>query len=555
MTVRILLRVLAIVIAIAALVDPAITRDVPGRRPFTIVITHADHMRHAERLMRRWAADDDVTIHDADPSSVAAACPSTGGCIVVSSGDVPRRLTAGATVIGALRVTADDARGLIRRVDAPQSVHRDAAASMHITVTRPVARVDVFDGDVLVGSESPGEALDLDVAWVPLGEGVRALKVVADGDWVDVGVTVEATPAAVVVYEPEPTWMGTFVRRALDDDARFAVAGRTRVAPPVAVTRGGVGPLSAAAIADAGVVVVTSPQTLSATDVELLDRFVTHRGGSLIVIPDQRPSGAMLRLLPRVAGQQRDTQPREVGLLKVREWLTFEPGAGTSTLAAVDEDAVVMSRAVGRGRVIVSGALDSWRFRDATSNFTTFWTSLAWDAAVAAGKPLEVTVEHALASAGEPMRVRAELQSLDPLPQEATASAVLTCDGHEQVLRLWPEGRAGVFEGTVRPAGSGACELTVAVNEATAAVPLVVRDGLRRVEAPDDALAAAVAAHGGIVAEAGEGEADLAARAAGQLPLLTVSRATWPMRSPYWLILFAACLSSEWWLRRRSGLS
>jgi len=555
MTARILLRALAIVIAIAALVDPIMTRDVPGRRPLRVVITQADDMQHAERLVRRLSADYDVTIHDADPSSSAAACPSTGGCILVSRGDVPRRLTAGATVIGALRVTAENARGVIRRIQAPLTVHRDAAASVRIAVTRPVARVDVFDGDVLIGSESPGEALDVDVTWVPLGEGARALKVVAGGDAVDVGVTVEAAPTAVVVYEPEPTWMGTFVRRALDDDARFAVAGRTRVAPPVAVTRGGFGPLSAAALADASVVVVTSPQALTATEVDLLDRFVAHRGGSLIVVADRRPSGAMLRLLPRVAGQQRDTQPRDAGLLKVREWLTFEPGAGASTLAAIDEDAVVMSRAVGRGRVITSGALDSWRFRDAGSNFTTFWTALAWDAAIAAGKPLEVSVDHALARAGEPMRVRAELQSLDPLPQEATASAVLTCDGQEQAVRLWPEGRAGVFEGTVRPPGNGACELTVAVNEATASVPLVVRDALRRVEASDDALAAAVAAHGGIVAEAGQGEADLATRAAVQLPLLSVSRTTWPMRSPYWLILFVACLSSEWWLRRRSGLS
>jgi paraquat-inducible protein B len=28
-----------------------------------------------------------------------------------------------------------------------------------------------------------------------------------------------------------------------------------------------------------------------------------------------------------------------------------------------------------------------------------------------------------------------------------------------------------------------------------------------------------------------------------------------PMRSPYWLIPFVACLAGEWWLRRRTGLS
>jgi hypothetical protein len=148
----------------------------------------------------------------------------------------------------------------------------------------------------------------------------------------------------------------------------------------------------------------------------------------------------------------------------------------------------------------------------------------------------------------------AELQSLDPLPLEATASGVLTCDGQEQPVRLWPDGRAGVFQGTVRPERAGACQLTVAVNDATTAMPLVVRQQVRRVEPHDDALAAAVEAHGGIVSELGEAEADLVARAGVELPPVSVSQATWPMRSPYWVILFAGCLSSEWWLRRRSGL-
>jgi hypothetical protein len=557
MTVTLVLRAVAIAIAVAALIDPALTRDVPQRERLTIVTMDADDVVHAERLQRMLAANHTVSIHEADPTSLAAACPSSGGCILVSHGDVPRRLTAGAHIVGALQVTEEETPRVIRRVDLARTVHRDAAASMRVGLGRPVTRVEVLDGGVVIGSAEPGDALDVDIAWVPLAEGARALTVVAGDDRVDIGVVVDTSPAPVFVYEPEPTWMGTFVRRALDDDPRFTLAGRTRVAPPVTVTRGGAGPLSAAAIGDAGVIVVTAPQRLQASDVELLDRFVTSRGGSLIVIHDQRPSGAMLRLLPRVASQQRDTQPRDVGLLKVREWLTFEPGVGTTTLAADDEDAVVISRAVGRGRVIASGALDSWRFRDADSNFSTFWTALAWDAAMAAGERLHVTVEHVLARSGEPTRVTAELQAIDQLPMEATASGALTCDGREEAVRLWPEGRPGTFEGLLRPSGEGECELTVAVSDATTTVPLVVRGHVRRVEAADDALSAAVAAHGSFVVDVGDGdgEAELGTRARATLPAVSANQATWPMRSPYWMILFAACLGSEWWLRRRSGLN
>jgi hypothetical protein len=548
-------RATAVAIAVAAFADPAITRDVLRRQPVAIVTMHPDDILYAERLQRWLSAQHEATILVADPSSLAAACPSAGGCIIVSRGDVPRRVTAGASVVGAVRVMPAASQRVIRRVDVPHSVHRDAAASVRVTLSRPAARVDIFDGEVLVGSAEPGEALDVTMTWVPLAEGARSLQVVADDDAVDVGVIVEASPVPLFVYEPEPTWMGTFVRRAMEDDPRFAVAGRTRVAPPVTVTRGESGPLSAATIGDAAVVVVTSPQTLSASDVELLDRFVTHRGGSLMIIPDQRPSGAVLRLMPRVAGQQRDAQGRDVGLLRVREWLTFDRSTATSTLAALGDDPVVVSRAVGRGRVIVSGALDAWRFRDASSNFNTFWTALAWEAAMAAGRSLHVRVEPVLGQPGEPRRVELELQSIDRVPMELSASGVLTCGAERAMVRLWPAGRHGVFEGMMRPTGGGSCQLTVVVNDVSATVALAVQSHVRRGEGVDDALEAAVAAHGGIVVASGEDERDLVARASAQLAPRSESRATWPMRSPVWLIVFALCLSSEWWLRRRAGLS
>ena len=554
MMTRTLLRVVAIAIAIAALVDPQITWSVPQRQPVTIVTMHADDVTYAERLQRRLSADYDPTIHVADPTSIAAACPASGGCVLVSRGEVPRRLSAGAVVLGALRVRASSER-VIRGVDAPVRVHRDAASSVRVTLSRPVARVDLLDGGVVVGSAEPGDSLAVDVPWVPLGEGARALRVLAGDEVEDVGVVVEADPVAVFVYEPEPTWMGTFVRRAIDDDPRFTGGGRTRIAPAVTVTRGGGGPLSAAALGDAGAVVITAPQTLSAADAALLERFVTERGGSLIVVPDQRPSGAMLRLIPRVSGLHRDPQPREVGLLRVREWLTFDPAAGITTIAALAGNPVVMSRVVGHGRVIVSGALDAWRFRDATSSFNTFWTGLVWEAAMAGGKPLHMQAEHVLARPGEPVRVEAELQSMDPLPTQLSASGSMICGGQREAIRWWPGARPGTFDTVVRLSGSNACELSLVVNGRTATLPFAVRRQVQRGEVHEDAIEAAIQAHGGLVAEINDGETALLSRARAELPTVENRSASWPMRSPYWLMVLGACLSSEWWLRRRAGLS
>jgi hypothetical protein len=555
MIVRGILRAVAIAIAILAYIDPVITRQLPQPPPLTIVTLRAEDVSHAERLQRRWSANYDVTIRIADPASLAAGCPSSGGCVLVSRGEVPRRLTAGAVVIGALRVGTQEAERSLDDVEVPHTVHRDASSSIHVALKRPVPRVDVFDGDVLVGSAEPGESLEVDVTWVPLGGGARALRVVAGDDAEDVGVVVETTPAPVFLYEPEPTWSGTFVRRAIEDDPRFAVVGRTRVAPPVTVTRGAGGPLSAAAIGDAATVVVTAPHALGPADVQVLDRFVTRRGGSLLVIPDQRPAGAVLQLLPRVTGQRRETQPRAVGALRVREWLTFEPGAGTTALADLAGDPVVMSRTVGRGRVIISGALDAWRFRDDESSFSTFWTGLAWEAAMAAGKPLQLRAEHVLVRPGEPLRVEAELQSFDDVPMPLSASGSMTCGGQREAVRWWPGGRPGTFTSVVRPHDGNHCELQLTVGDKTASLPLVVRHDVQRGEPHPDVLETAVQAHGGVVADVGDGESVLIGRASAQLPAVEVSTPKFPMRSPYWLIVFAACLGSEWWLRRQAGLS
>jgi hypothetical protein len=557
MIVRAALRAAAIAIAMLAYIDPVIMRDLPQRPPLTIVTLRSEDVSHAERLQGRLSPNYDVTVQMADPASLAAGCPTSGGCVLVSRGEVPRRLTAGATVIGALRVgrTPEADSPTLDDVRVPHTVHRDGASSIHVTLTRPVARVDVLDGDVLVGSAEPGESLEVDVTWVPLAGGARALRVVAGDDVEDVGVVVETAPAPVFVYEPEPTWSGTFVRRAIEDDPRFAVVGRTRVAPPVTVTRGDGGPLSAAAVGNAAAVVVTAPHALSPADVQVLDRFVTRRGGSLLVIPDQRPAGAVLQLLPRVSGQRRDTQPRAVGPLRVREWLTFEPGAGTAALAVVDGEPVVMSRAIGRGRVIVSGALDAWRFRDDESSFGAFWTGLVWEAAMAAGQPLHLRAEHVLVRPGEPIRVDAELQSFDEVPMPLSASGSMTCGGQREAVRWWPGGRRGTFTSVARPQDSGHCELHLAVGDNTATLALVVQQDVQRGGTHPDALETAVHAHGGVVADIGDGETALIDRASARLPAVEMSTPTSPMRAPYWLIVFAACLGSEWWLRRQAGLS
>lgn len=520
----------------------------------TVVAMGDDALSQAVHVTERLSSLGAITwVHDA--TSAAAACPTRGACVIVSTGAVPQHVTAGAQLLGVMKVaapeSASDAR--ITAVDAPLRIHRNDVSSLRVQTTGTVKQVDVFDGETLVGSAEAAGQPPITVPWIPIAGGARVLRVAAGGSNVDVGVVVESTPAPVLFYEPRATWLGTFVRRSLADDARFAVRGRTRVAPPVAISRGDVGPLTSAAVDPYGVIILSAPDLATTSEVELLERFVTRRGGTLIALTDQRPSGAALRLLPRVVAERREPEPRTIGLLRASEWLTFASSQGLSVLAAVDQHPVVVSRALGRGRVIVSGALDAWRYRQASDGFDDFWRAAVWNGAMLAGPALRVETDRVIARPGEEIMVTAELQAVQPLAREAEAAGVIDCGDDRQFLRLWPGAQIGTFTGRFRAPRESACIVSVTIGAETGTTPVTFRDDLNEPATEDGALEALAAAHGALLASDAALD-DLVGRAEG----LTGPREalpTYPMRSPYWLVPFVACLGAEWWLRRRSGLS
>jgi hypothetical protein len=580
MTVTRVLRLMAIAIAVAGLADPALTREMSMPQPVTIAVVDASGSAAAERLRSHLDVDYDVTVRAHAPGAAASACPAIGGCIVVSSGGAPQRMTAGAQVVGGLRVDAGgEGRNLaIARVESARRVSFNGNALLHVQLRasgiRGESAIDVFDGDALVGAAahkwpaSPdGSPVDAEVAveWAPIAVGLRALRVrvttpdterTVEDNTADLGVDVRSEPVVILMYEPEATWLGTFVRRALEADGRFRIDARTRLGPGLAVSRASSGPLTEAALEEPGTVIVTAPAALSAVEVELLERFVRRRGGSVVILLDRAPAGVVTRLLPTVAGEWRETDARSVGLLRASELLAFDVSApGVTGMESAGDRHIVVSRAMTRGRVIASGAMDAWRYRG--PGFSRFWSSLVADAASAAGDRLEIGLDRAIVTPGGTTGVSVEWRTIDEMPNAITARAELRCGADPPVpVRLWPSGQPGRFHGAVSSDSAGACEVHAAITgplSVTASAPLLVTADVRSTTREIAALEGAVAAHGGIVVKAGD-EAALAERVHELLAPTQAAQTIWPMRSPWWLVPFAACLGAEWWLRRRRGL-
>jgi hypothetical protein len=365
-------------------------------------------------------------------------------------------------------------------------------------------------------------------------------------------------PFRVFVYEPRPSWASAFIRRSLEGDPRFAVSSVSYPSRGIAVRTGGTTTLADLAAVD--VVAVGGLDRLSASDASALDRFMRERGGSVALLPDARVDrGPAAGLVPLPAPSEMLVDARAALLpavplprIDASELLVFRrTPAGADVLARANgsNDPVVIVAPHGDGRVLFSGALDAWRSRaEPGVEFDRFWRSAFAALALATPPPLGVQVTPPVLRPGGQARVLVRARGLD-----GGISATLETG---EMVRLWPEAERGVFSGAFAAPltdGAHAIDVTVGGAAATRARGLFVVGGDVRSTAPGAPLALLAASHGGIDV----GPDDLPALERSLRQKIVASAATTvrrPMRSPWWLLPFAACLGGEWWLRRRRGL-
>jgi hypothetical protein len=468
----------------------------------------------------------------------------------------------------------------IVRVDAPREV--PSATAIHVDavvegagVAGRTTHLAVRIGGLEVGRASHQWTSDREhwragIDVVPVGEPPFALRVEAtpaddeadpQDNVADTSVDVRRSAFRIQVYEPRPSWAATFVRRALEADPRFQVASLGFTSRGVsATTRDGVRP-DDPRLDSFDVVVAGGVDRLSARDVRSLDRFMRERGGAVVLVPDMKIGSWPVRdLLPFEMTERLLERPATLNAspplaaLEASELLVASnPAPGSQVVAATggaDTAAIVVSMPHGDGRLLVSGAMDAWRFRAAgASAFDRFWQATIAGLAVAAPPPIEVSVEPPLLRPGEQGEVIVRMRSSG---HEAVRASI---DG--QPIRLRPQPEAGAFRGTFT-ANAAPGRSTIEVHAAgaqalSASRTLLVMSDARRAMSAAPSLAMLASSHGGIdVGPERIADVERFVRSAAASPRTTVVRH--PMRSMWWIVPFAACLCAEWWLRRRRGL-
>ncbi len=562
-----MLRAIAWAIALAAAVDPAI--DSVRRLPVTVGlrVAVAPPAPEADELAARLhtALGKDAVVVTVAADSTGEWCLQVAVCIALADGTRPIPGWP-ATAVHLVRLPPPSGLQLVAARVAP--VHLLELGDLHVGVTGGRAGesfdVVVEDGGLEVGRATHRRTTaavddDLAVAWWPRAAGARALEVRLE--WADqdssrgqVIADVTEAPAEVLVWDARPSWTGTFVRRALAEDARVVVRSRGVVAPGRIVGRGVTG--ADEDLRRAQVVVVGGADALDGAAVERLLRYA-RGGGAVVVALDEEPAGPARALLPGpVARRARHSAPETIGpRLRASEIVAFRDEAGDVALASLGNAGggalgVVVERPTGRGRIVVSGALDAWRWRDDEAGFGGFWRDTIVRAARQAGPAL--TASWSTPPAGGP-------PTLSIIDRDgagggwAPVQVALSCPGTApRALVAVPGDRPGHW--TVEPTGAAAsCVVQTRTATASTTTPWPGRASLPAVAPRMTSIEWMAVNSGGSVTDATDAVAMVAGRVSA-LPRRSTPAAWYPMRSWWWVVLFAVTLGAEWWRRRRRGL-
>ncbi len=362
MAIERVLRVVAMLIAVLALIDPSWTfasRDRPVvalsvvdspslALPFAGADTRRDEVQRVRARVAAALGGGSSGSGGAQFDVRDGPVPDAAAQVFVGDGSFPvdtAVVEGGSAPVAVAAVAIETAASpsvRVRAIDAPR--HASLATRMHVTATieargmagRSSAVVLRADGIEMsrtthawsqsqsrAPSGTPSQAIETAVVTldaVPFRTGLTRLSVVATDNTTpkqpqepekpeeeaSTAVDVTDEPLGVLFVDARPSWMTRFARQALDGDARFAVKALSRVSRGLTTaTTDTPQALTLASLEPFAVVVVGAPEALTPADVDALRQFARLRGGAIIFAPDQRPSGAYVDLLPARAFDER----------------------------------------------------------------------------------------------------------------------------------------------------------------------------------------------------------------------------------------------------------
>ncbi len=554
-----MLRAMAVAIAIAAAIDPAMRLLRADRR--SVAVIDAGGTDLAATISQ--SLSDEFDLHAASVAGAAAT--------VVVGNELPPESIVTSGALFAVVPAARSPRVEIERVTTPGIAPSGSRVPVLVSVRAVGMRgrsivVDLFAGSLAVDSVTRAltdddERVEVAVVLPPSAAGLLSARVVAS----DAGsralsverhcvVDIRDQRWRVFVADPRPSWASTFVRRALEDDRRFDIASRVGTSKALSVASGTAPSLSdSGALAEFDAIVIGAAGELTATEARSIERYARERGGAVILLLDRLELGALAPMigvlsLADVHGAARMKVSAAAGNQVATEFALPRGGAGITPLALVSiggkDTPAIWQSALGAGRVVVNGALDAWRYRTREGGgFAKFWVDAIAAAASASPAPLVLTTETPRVAPGTTFEVRAIVRDAQ-LSDPSRPAPIVEWTGPPQ---FWPAEERGVFLASITaPDTPGNYEIKV-------------RDAVLRYSVVPDVdrqpavamLTAWTTSRGGTVLT--DDVAGVVSRVRTAVNAQYERVETHPMRSPWWIPVFVILLGAEWWIRRRRG--
>src|SRR5262249_45771845 len=137
--------------------------------------------------------------------------------------------------------------------------------------------------------------------------------------------------------------------------------------------------------------------------------------------------------------------------LRVSELLVasgLPPGSDVVEHAPGDRAPIVVTVPRGDGRLVVSGAMDAWRYRAvAEADFDRFWRARVAGLALTTARRLDITVTPAVVRPGEQADVVVRVHGGDAANISASAGG--------QPIRVAPAAERGVYRGRFTASATG----------------------------------------------------------------------------------------------------
>jgi hypothetical protein len=565
------LRAAAVLIAIAAAIDPVFTRSSSIRPLVQIIVPAPTHPEHERALALRAQVIEQLAdvarFDEVERPRARLLIGEPTGPIETSQPVYALPLDRGGVVIQQLRAPEQAGAGQQIQVEAVFRARPRARTPSEIGLGLNGVRIASQQYEWTEDNEA--HTARFVVPGQPPGVHTVRVTVATGGETAhaDTVVAVTGRPLRVLVYEARPSWPAAFARRMLEDDPRFEVAAVARSTPQVATISGGAAPrLTAERLGGYDALILGGLDALSASDLDAVAPFVSTRGGSVVLLPDRQvPASLLTRLrLPLLEEVLlEDSAAITSGSLTFRASELLLPQAPhlvhplAGTPRAARSHPVVFVSPLGAGDIIFSGALDAWRYRgDEEQALRRFLRSVVADAAAAAPPPVDVSVTPALVRPGEPVTVTARVRETewvrdgDTVILPTVSASVTDEDGERRMVRLWPTSRRGELAGVFTAPRLGRHQVAVTAGPARSDAVLVVADGVVHAAGAHETVRSLAVLSGGAVVE----DLTRAKAALASLDEATTTRQVRPMRSAWWIVPFAACLGAEWTLRRRAGL-